>query len=291
MRSKLLPSAGLAAGRCLRSLLARGTITPMKQKSKRAALLTATTGLALLVMTGVRFHHEIIAWVKFVRAFEDFGTSAQGFREYRHRQTGIVMLRLPGGTFWMGAQKTNLNGPNYDPNANEAEGPVHEVKMSSFLIAKYEVTQAQWQAVMESNPSHFKGDTSRPVERISWSDIQPFLKKTGLALPAEEQWEYACRAGTTTPYAGTLDDLGWSSHNSSWTTHPVGQKEPNAFGLYDLHGNLYEWCAPTVCDESRTVRGGPWDLNPVHCRSACRAMYDVGTRSADIGFRVVWPAQ
>ncbi len=110
-------------------------------------------------------------------------------------------------------------------------------------MGKYEVTQAQWKSVMGNNPSVFKDD-NRPVENVSWNDCQEFCKKTGLQLPTEAQWEYACRAGSRGPYAGTgnLDDMGWYLDNSRVQTHPVGTKHPNAWGIYDMHGNVSEWC-------------------------------------------------
>jgi formylglycine-generating enzyme required for sulfatase activity len=238
--------------------------------------------------------------------------NVQGFPEYRHRQTGIVFVRLPGGMFWMGAQKTDPKGQNYDPDAlGRSEGPVHEVTLSPFMIGKYEVIQAQWKSVMGSNPSGFKGD-DRPVEQVSWDDIQGFEAKTGLRLPSEAQWEYACRGGSSTPFAGTgnLDDLGWYEDGATGLhggiTHPVGKKSANGFGLHDMHGNVREWCEDVydaefyskpeasemnpICQagSGRVFRGGSWDDDAVGCRSAYRAGNDPAVHHGLVGFRVVY---
>ena len=185
--------------------------------------------------------------------FTSLGPNDQGYPEYRRKDTGIVFVLLPGGTFWMGAQSADPDGRNYDPDASETERPVHEVTLSPFLIAKYEVTQGEWEAVMGENPSRDQGawlppgvDTSRlPVEGVSWFDVQEFEEETDLMLPTEAQWEYACRAGTEGAYSGTgiPGEMGWLARvNTAVRTHIVGGKQPNQFGLYDMHGNVSEWC-------------------------------------------------
>lgn len=210
----------------------------------------------------------------------------------------IEMVEIPGGTFWMGSE----NGDD--------EKPVHQVTVAPFAIGKYPVTQAQWQEVMSSNPSHFKGD-DLPVERVSWEDAQEFCRKlsqrTGQTyrLPTEAEWEYACRAGTTGDYAGKLDDMAWYRENSDNKTHPVGQKQPNAWGLYDMHGNVWEWCediwhesyegAPSDSSawlrdedsEYRVLRGGSWLSLARACRSAYRSGDEPGMLDSGSGFRVV----
>lgn len=157
--------------------------------------------------------------------------------------------------------------------------------MNDFFLGKYQVTQAQWQAVMGNNPSHFKG-ASLPVEKVSWDDCQRFIQKLNslsgkqiYRLPTEAEWEYACRAGSTTAYCygddeGRLGEYAWYNGNSGNTTHPVGQKKSNAWGLYDMHGNVGEWCQDWYGDLSavsatdpkgassgqfRVLRGGAWD--------------------------------
>ncbi len=264
----------------------------MKTKGKRIAIAAGMLAVAVLC---------IAVWVgwpslRFYYLFAPLGVNAQGFREYRHRQTGIVMAALPGGTFWMGAQKTDPKGPNYDPEAEDNEGPLHEVTLSPFLISKYETTQAEWKAVMGSNPSKFRGDDNRPVEQVSWSDIQGFQAKTGLRLPSEAEWEYACSGGATAPIAGAvkLDEMGWYSGNSGRTTHPVGKKSANGFGLHDMYGNVWEWSEDVLDNrlawegQHRSARGGSWADEPRLCRSSLRGGAFPTDSHEALGFRPVY---
>jgi len=219
-------------------------------------------------------------------------------KEYRHNQTGMEFVLIPGGTFMMGSPTTEI-----DRSDNEVQ---HQVTLSPYLISKTEVTQAVWQAVMDSNPSYFKG-TDRPVEQVSWDDCMAFCEKTGLALPTEAQWEFACRAGTQTAYyfgndKSSLENYAWYNHNSSSQTHPVAQKQPNAYGLYDMVGNVWEWCYDWYDDCSRSSvtnpteptsgayrvrRGGSWGSAARRLRSACRAGYGPGGADDYLGFRVL----
>ena len=173
-----------------------------------------------------------------------------------------------------------------------------KITTPSFCLAKYPVTQAQYEEIMGKNPSYFKGH--RPVECVSWHDAVAFCKKLSeregktYRLPTEAEWEYACRAGTKTEYytGDTAEDLaraGWYRGNSDNQTHPVGQKEPNAFGLYDMHGNVEEWCADWF-DESksgRVLRGGCWCYDPDLCRSSSRRRLNPDFRNYSLGFRVL----
>lgn len=209
---------------------------------------------------------------------------------------------IPAGSFTMGSASSEV-----DRSSDERQV---EVSLSQpFWLAKTEVTQAQWEAVMGSNPSEFKGP-NLPVENVSWEDAQAYLTKLNekgvlpdgwkFALPTEAQWEYACRAGEKGPYSGgTLDEVGWYGDNSGNQTHEVGQKKPNAWGLHDMHGNVWEWCADWYEDTlkggtdpagpssgvSRVYRGGSWSDVASRCRAAIRNRFDPGFRAYNLGFR------
>jgi formylglycine-generating enzyme required for sulfatase activity len=231
------------------------------------------------------------------------------------------MVRINGGTFTMGS-------PSNEPNRMIGEGPQHQVTVSSFYMGKYEVTQKEYQEVMGTNPSRFKGD-NLPVEQVSWYDAVEYCNKrsqkegltpaytinetnvtwnrnaNGYRLPTEAEWEYACRAGTTTAYntgANMSYNAGWCYENSDRKTHPVGQKSANAWGLYDMHGNVYEWCwdwygsyssgsqtdpAGAVTGSYRVRRGGNWSILGHALRSAQRGVGSPSNRYEDSGFRVV----
>ncbi len=217
------------------------------------------------------------------------------------------MVRVEGGTFTMGA--TSEQGSPYID-----EKPTHQVTLSTYYIGKYEVTQAEWQAVMGTNPSDFKGD-NLPVECVSWDDCQEFIRKlnelTGkqFRLPTEAEWEYAARGGNLTQgykYAGgdEVDSVAWTAENSG-RTHPVGLKRPNELGLYDMSGNVWEWCQDWYGDYSnasqtnpqgpgsgynRVLRGGGW-LNVAQCcRLSCRRNFGPGMRGIDCGLRLALPS-
>ena len=227
------------------------------------------------------------------------------------------MVVLPSGGFWMGSPD-----PGPDPFNNEKpkaigtqdERPQRRVQIQSFAIGKYEVTQEQWFAVMGNNPSANKGRTL-PVEQVSWDDIQQFIVKlnerTGqkYRLPSESEWEYAARAGTTTEWShgndeSKLGNYAWYNRNSGGKTQSVGQKLPNAFGLFDMHGNVWEWTqdcwhetyagAPTdgsawttgCAENDRVLRGGSWYISPAYLRSAFRIRNIPGYRGDGIGFRL-----
>ncbi len=205
-----------------------------------------------------------------------------------------MTLRLPGGAkmemVWCPPGSFMMGSPE-DEEGHCSDESLHQVTLAEgFWMAKYAVTQQQWKSVMWGNPSHFKGDTL-PVEHVSWFDCMKFCKKARLALPTEEQWEYACRAGSPGPYAGTgdLKAMGWHCDaDGCHSTQPVGKKAPNAWGFYDMHGNVEEWCMDVwdcekpsgVLFDPRSagpydecvVRGGSiWVMHKEGCRSASRS--------------------
>ncbi len=213
----------------------------------------------------------------------------------------LVMVKIPAGTFDMGSN-----------SGDSDEKPIHEVTISKdFYMGMYEVTQAQWQAVMGSNPSRFSGD-NHPVEQVSWNDCQTFIQKLNemgygtFRLPTEAEWEYACRAGTTTDYYwenGNIGDYAWYTSNSGSKTHEVGTKLPNEFGLFDMSGNVWEWCndwydsnyyanSPNNDPEGassgsyRVLRGGSWYYVTWVCRSANRCGSVPGSGRDGGGFRL-----
>ena len=218
---------------------------------------------------------------------------------------GMEFVLIPDGAFLMGST-----------DGASDERPVHQVTLSQpFYLGKYPVTQAQWELVMRENPSHFTGDPNRPVECVSWLDVQTFLqgmqaRESGVTyrVPTEAEWEYAVRAGTTTHYsfgddAAQLGEHAWYDENSGNTTHPVGKKKPNPWGLYDMHGNVREWVqdwyakdyyqnSPTsdpegpTTGEHRVLRGGSWIVGGQLLRSAARLRLDPGNRFVSFGFRL-----
>jgi len=193
---------------------------------------------------------------------------------------------------------------------------LHKVTISEpFFLGVFEVTQSQWKAVMGSNPSYFKNNSNNPVENVSWNDCQKFLTKINtmgigkFRLPTEAEWEYACRAGSTTrfpwgndPNYSQLRQYAWYDGNSNGTSHSVGQKKPNAWGLYDMHGNVWEWCSDFYGDYSsgnqtdprgatsgsyRVMRSGGWDNFAEQLRSAYRSGDKPTFADVDLGFRLV----
>lgn len=223
--------------------------------------------------------------------------------EYQHKKTGMEFVLLPGGTCQLGSPVSD--------KGRYADEKLHTAIISPFLIAKYPCTQAQWMKLIRDNPSMFKGP-SRPVENISWDQCQEFCHKSGLALPTEAQWEYACRGGCSHAYCfgndtAKLSEYAWYKDNANNETHPVGHRCPNAFGLYDTHGNVWEWCADfcdykdnsvvtntyvdgiidPICRKgwARVIRGGSWNNVVRYCRSARRFCFEAGPRSPNLGVR------
>jgi formylglycine-generating enzyme required for sulfatase activity len=206
------------------------------------------------------------------------------------------MVYVAGGTFQMGSNRGDSD-----------EKPVHTVTVSSFWMDKTEVTQAEYRKVMGKNPSKFSGCDGCPVEQVSWHDANTYAKKVGKRLPTEAEWEYAARGGNKSKgykYSGgnDLDAVGWYNNNSGRKTHPVAQKQPNELGLYDMSGNLWEWCSDWYGDYSsstqtdpqgpnsggyRVRRSGSWDYLDSDCRVAYRTGTNPDGRYSHIGFRLV----
>jgi formylglycine-generating enzyme required for sulfatase activity len=224
----------------------------------------------------------------------------------RDTATQVEMLLVPPGTFQMGCiMGSDQNG------CNSWEQPVHQVTLTNaFYLGRYELTQSQWVATVGSNPSFFQGSSdsaTRPVEQVSWNTIQGYLSATGFRLPTEAEWEYACRAGTQTPfYNGSMDDstvetLAWFALNSGSQTRAVGGKLANAFGFHDMLGNVWEWVNdwyggytagaqtdPTgpVNASFRVFRGGSWGYITDYVRSSYRSAGSPGSAGNYVGFRV-----
>jgi formylglycine-generating enzyme required for sulfatase activity len=222
----------------------------------------------------------------------------------------MELVLIPAGEFLMGS-------PDSDKDAERWEKPQHRVRITKpFYLGKYVVTQEQWEAVMGSNPSNFKGPKN-PVEMVSWEDCQKFLKRLNdkvgggkFQLPTEAQWEYACRAGSKTRYCFGNDEKQLGEYALYWCdkTHPVGEKKPNAWGLFDMHGNVSEWCQDWYSDSiirvagyyaksptddpmgaatghDRVFRGGSWLLPAWFCQSAYSSGSVPGYRNGFVGFR------
>ena len=221
-------------------------------------------------------------------------------------QIDAQMVRVPGGTFTMGYTREQTD-------CYDAEKPVHSVQVGSFEISRYEVTQEVWAAVMSENPSHFKNCPQCPVEQVSWDDVQEFLQKLNTRggryrLLSEAEWEYAARGGPQSreyEYVGSdnPDAVAWYEDNSGKRIHPVGKKQANELGLYDLSGNVTEWVqdcwnenyrgAPSNGQaweqgdcSLRVLRGGSWDFGPSFLRPARRFWFTAVNRYVSIGFRI-----
>ena len=215
------------------------------------------------------------------------------------------MVYVEGGTFTRGAT------PEQESDAWDDEKPIHQVTLSSFSIGRYEVTQEEWETVMGSTSFRFRG-TNMPVEQVSWNDCQEFIRMLNLLtgkkfrLPTEAEWEYAARGGNKSrdyKYAGSnsLGDVAWFADNSDSKTHEVGQKLPNELGLYDMSGNVYEWCNDwkgpytslsqtdpqgSFSGSLRIFRGGSWSGDAGYCRVSYRSSYTPDYRDGDLGLRL-----
>ena len=309
----------------------QGGAAPAKPHPKPAPAATASA-LSWATILEQNPDPKVVTDADFLQRIEATGLPWR----VKDKASGMEMLLVPPGKFVMGMSPG-------DTEAIGDEKPAHEVTITkAFYLGRTEVTQEQWMKVMGSNPSRFQqsseGGESKiakyieegltkkeaqekagaetpnkllmaknPVERVPWDDCQKFCAKTGMKLPTEAQWEYACRAGVRKPRYGELEQIAWYSENSASTTHPVAQKASNALGFYDMIGNVAEWCQDWYeggyyksCEDgvvdptgpaqsaSRLLRGGTWGSYSGHCRASQRgglspvyAWYD------RVGFRVV----
>ncbi len=274
---------------------------PMRKKRPQ----TVNDWLKLLPMTNVSADDGEATIIDFTTTKPDVTTN-DNILKFTVKGISFNMIRVGGGTFMMGA--TEEQGSDADSD----EKPIHQVTLSSYYIGQTEVTQALWTAVMGSNPSRFKGNHN-PVELVSWDDCQDFVRKlnelTGkiFRLPTEAEWEYACRGGNKSrgyKYSGsnTIGDVAWYTSNSLSETHPVATKSPNELGIYDMSGNVWEWCQDrygsynsnaqtnptgTSSGSYRVNRGGSWSYNAKFCRSSYRRDYSPGYRDDNLGLRLV----
>jgi formylglycine-generating enzyme required for sulfatase activity len=282
-----------------------------KAKKKLWPLIGAAALVVLLALAGAfgpRYFGS--AAVTLEREAASSGQDAQPEPTFTN-SLGMEFVLIPAGEFLMGS-------PEADEDAYDDEKPQHRVTIGRpFYLGKYEVTQAQWRAVMGGNPSEFKGRPAHPVENVSWDDAQEFISRLNqkegtnkYRLPTEAEWEYAARAGSTTVYsfgndAAQLEQYAWWYGNSEEKTQPVGTKAPNAWGLYDMHGNVWEWVrdwyeeryyssSPStdpqgpLSGSDRVNRGCSWSGGAGDCRSAIRLYDSPDTRGSNLGFRLAF---
>ncbi len=220
---------------------------------------------------------------------------------WREPATGMEFVWVPAGRFRMGS-----------PEELADEAPAHSVRLDGFWMGRYEVTQGQWKAVLNENPARFTKSPRHPVESVDWGDVQRFIQalraRSGVRfrLPTEAEWEYACRAGLEGPDWGSFFETAWFDQNSRGSTHPVGRKKPNTWGLYDMQGNVWEWCqdwygkydgrpqinpAGPASGAGRVIRGGCWSVLFVFLRPVNRGSAAPSDRGDYLGLRLAVEAE
>ena len=278
------------------------------------AMESATSYLALAGRDG-EFYREALQLINAAEAAKAAAEAARIAAEAEAIAAAEAARRLPGETrtfdgmefVWIPAGQFQMGSTSSDSEENER--PVTRAGISrGFWLGKFEVTQAEWQAVMGANPSRFSTCELCPVEAVSWYDVHDFIERlneragaNAYRLPTEAEWEYAARAGSTRERYGDLDAISWHIGNSQERTHPVGQKLPNAWGLYDVLGNVWEWVADWYGDYpggfvteprgprsglNRIIRGGGWGASSNYQRAAARIAEDPSHRSEYQGFRL-----
>ena len=299
----------------------------MKRSSpgRRVALLAGCAALALLLFFGWSSRAWIEAWYLLSTQFERLPENSQGFREYRHPETGVIFVHLPGGRCLLGSR--DIGAKPREParldtfriSPRDPRQPQREVTLAPFLVAKYELSQEVWTRVMGTQPSQFQGG-ELPVERVSWESCQELCARTGFDLPTPAQWEYACRSGTKTSFAFgekiSYDRVNYrgdrpSRHTLTPGVHrnrtlPVNSFTPNAFGIHNMHGNVWEWCRDNLGAYTldvnagdgerqapdagfKVVRGGSFASDAVNCRSAVRGSDLTNASNGGTGFRLAAP--
>ena len=302
-----LMSKNPTAGFCL----VEGTGTPTKNNTTINCTQSAKQGNGSMSGTFSNLkagtQYTVRAWFTKINGSTTYGSNSTFTTT--QASINIEMVTVQGGTFTMGA--TSEQGSDYDSD----ERPTHSVTLSSYQIGKYEVTHKLWKEVMGTNPSYFTGDDNRPVENVSWNDVQEFITKlnakTGknYRLPTEAEWEFAARGGKQSQgykYSGsnTIGNVAWYWDNANETTHPVGQKSPNELGIYDMSGNVWEWCGDYYGNYSKgsqtnprgpllrrchVLRGGSWVNRADFCRVSYRGRSVSDNNRGYIGFRLVLP--
>ncbi|AKB25920.1 serine/threonine kinase [Methanosarcina sp. MTP4] len=309
-RKKLEEATKTQASKHITKSSAQQKVPPKKPSSSSSSTKPkSSSGKGILVFSLI-FGVLLIGIVAmFLGSNTDSETASSQNSDTYTNTIDMEFVKIPAGEFMMGS-------PLGEEPRGGNEGPVHKVTIEdSYYLGKFEVTQEQWREVMGNNPSYNVGD-DLPVEQVSWEDAQEFLEKLNgiegknkYRLPSEAEWEYACRAGTTTRYyfgdgESKLGDYAWYYGNSGIKTHPVGQKKPNLWGLYGMHGNVWEWCqdryhsnyngAPSDgsawesgSSSIRVQRGGCLSSFARDCRSANRSDQEPGSPNANLGFRVL----
>lgn len=288
----------------------------IKNKKIWLGVVTGSIGLFVLLYFYISFNTYDINYRNSITGCWNFSKlSSQSIETFTANGVSFEMVKVSGGKFFMGANVkfNNPNKPNTprDDDGNSNESPAHIVTVGSFYIGRTEVTQELWQAVMGDNPSNFNGN-KKPVEYVNWYDCQKFINKlnelTGenFRLPTEAEWEFAAKGGKESrgnKYSGSnnLADVAWYKDNSNSTTHEVCQKSPNELGIYDMSGNVSEWCHdgprsysvwgrpvnPIGANDScRVVRGGSYTFDAKGCRSSFRNWNNLDSRFVNVGLRL-----
>jgi formylglycine-generating enzyme required for sulfatase activity len=271
-----------------------------------ALCISVTTVWAQASISGKREKTQTKTEIKTNKQNSPSTTASNDNRTFTFKGVSFKMIKVQGGTFTMGCTDEQ-GGECFDD-----ERPAQSVTLSDYWMCETEVTQGLWKAVMDSNPSAFQGDI-HPVEQVSWDDCQAFIRNlnqlTGqnFRLPTEAEWEYAARGGNKSrgyEYAGSNDvnSVAWDEGNSAYETHPVKTKQPNELGLYDMSGNVWEWCQDWYGGYSgdsqtnpqgpstgsyRVYRGGSWNFDHGYCRVLTRNYFTPDFRNSTLGFRLV----